>query len=186
MTSLCVAMSWTYLTIPWRHQVTQEVLDRGGDGLAFRSTTWSGGRRSGLGFCVGSNVNFHYIVGTRIHYSIVLLMAASEIIYQLLDNQLSLVIVVDFPEKIWHILYSRFLSYLNIEVLGAGSWNPFSWMTKTKQYYIVPLFTKRTVVLLQDLAKLVVLMTVSLWNLTGISAALLPRCLSTFRAIGKV
>ena len=29
-------------------------------------------------------------------------------------------------------------------------------------------------------------MIVSLWNLTGISAALLPRCLSNFRAIGKV
>ena len=30
------------------------------------------------------------------------------------------------------------------------------------------------------------LMMISLWNLTGISAALLPRSLSNFRAIGKV
>ena len=35
-------------------------------------------------------------------------------------------------------------------------------------------------------ARLGVIMIVSLWNLTGISAALLPRCLSNFRAIGKV
>ena len=31
-----------------------------------------------------------------------------------------------------------------------------------------------------------VIMTESLWNLTGISAALLPRSLSNFRAVGKV
>ena len=31
-----------------------------------------------------------------------------------------------------------------------------------------------------------VIMVVSLWNVTGISAALLPRCLSNFRSIGKV
>ena len=31
-----------------------------------------------------------------------------------------------------------------------------------------------------------VIMIVSLWHLTGTSAALLPRCLSNFRAIGKV
>ena len=35
-------------------------------------------------------------------------------------------------------------------------------------------------------AKLDVVIMVSFWNLTGISAALLPRCLSNFRAIGKV
>ena len=34
--------------------------------------------------------------------------------------------------------------------------------------------------------KIDVMMTVSLWNLAGISAALLPRCLSNFRRIGKV
>ena len=37
-----------------------------------------------------------------------------------------------------------------------------------------------------ETARLDVLIIVSLWNLTGISAALLPRCLSNFRAIGKV
>ena len=31
-----------------------------------------------------------------------------------------------------------------------------------------------------------IILIISVWNLTGISAALLPRCLSTFRAIGKV
>ena len=35
-------------------------------------------------------------------------------------------------------------------------------------------------------ARFGVIMIVSLWNLTGISAALLPRCLSNLRAIGKV
>ena len=35
-------------------------------------------------------------------------------------------------------------------------------------------------------ARLGVIIIVSPWNLTGISAALLPRCLSNFRAIGKV
>ena len=34
--------------------------------------------------------------------------------------------------------------------------------------------------------RLDVIMIVSLWNLTGISAALLPRCLSIFRATGTV
>ena len=37
-----------------------------------------------------------------------------------------------------------------------------------------------------EAARLGVIMIVSFWNLTGISAALLPRWLSNFRAIGKV
>ena len=37
-----------------------------------------------------------------------------------------------------------------------------------------------------EAAWLGVIMIVSLWNLTGISAAMLPRCLSSFRAIGKI
>ena len=37
-----------------------------------------------------------------------------------------------------------------------------------------------------EAAILDVIMIVSLWNVTGISAALLPRCLSNFEAIGKV
>ena len=37
-----------------------------------------------------------------------------------------------------------------------------------------------------EAARLDVIMIISLWNLTGFSAALLPRCLSDFRAIGKV
>ena len=37
-----------------------------------------------------------------------------------------------------------------------------------------------------EAARLGVIMIVWLWNLTGISAALLPRCLLNFRAIGKV
>ena len=37
-----------------------------------------------------------------------------------------------------------------------------------------------------EAARLGVIMIVSLWNLTGISTALLPRCLLNFRAIGKV
>ena len=37
-----------------------------------------------------------------------------------------------------------------------------------------------------EAARLGFIMIVSLWNLTGISAALLPRCLLNFRAIGKV
>ena len=37
-----------------------------------------------------------------------------------------------------------------------------------------------------EAARLSVIVIVSLWNLTGISAALLPRCLSNFRAIEKV
>ena len=36
-----------------------------------------------------------------------------------------------------------------------------------------------------EAARLSVIMIVSLWNLTGISAALLPRCLSNFKAIEK-
>ena len=35
-------------------------------------------------------------------------------------------------------------------------------------------------------ARLGVIMIVSLWNLSGISAAVLPRCLSNFRAMGQV
>ena len=37
-----------------------------------------------------------------------------------------------------------------------------------------------------EAARLDIIMIVLLWNLTGISAALLPRCLSNLRAIGKV
>ena len=37
-----------------------------------------------------------------------------------------------------------------------------------------------------EVARLDVMLIVSLWNLTDISAALLPRCLSNLRAIGKV
>ena len=37
-----------------------------------------------------------------------------------------------------------------------------------------------------EAARLDVIMIVSQWNLTGISTALLPMCLSNFRAIGKV
>ena len=37
-----------------------------------------------------------------------------------------------------------------------------------------------------EAARLNVMMIVSLWNLTGISAVLLPKCLSNFRAIGKI
>ena len=37
-----------------------------------------------------------------------------------------------------------------------------------------------------DPARLDVIMIVSLWNLSGILAALLPSCLANFRAIGKV
>ena len=37
-----------------------------------------------------------------------------------------------------------------------------------------------------EAARLGVIMIPSLWDLTGISAALLPRCLSNFKAIGKV
>ena len=37
-----------------------------------------------------------------------------------------------------------------------------------------------------EAARLDVIMIISLWNLTGFSAALLPRCLSNFGAIGKV
>ena len=37
-----------------------------------------------------------------------------------------------------------------------------------------------------EAARLGVILIVSLWNLTGITAALLPRCLVNFRAIGKV
>ena len=37
----------------------------------------------------------------------------------------------------------------------------------------------------REVSRLGVIMTVSLWNLTGISAAVLPRCLSNFRAMGN-
>ena len=37
-----------------------------------------------------------------------------------------------------------------------------------------------------EAARLDVIIILSLWNVTGISAVLLPRCLSNFRAIGKV
>ena len=37
-----------------------------------------------------------------------------------------------------------------------------------------------------EAARFCVIMIASLWNLTGISVAVLPMCLSTFRAIGKV
>ena len=37
-----------------------------------------------------------------------------------------------------------------------------------------------------EAARLDIIMIISLWNLTGISAAPLPRCLSNFKAIGKV
>ena len=37
-----------------------------------------------------------------------------------------------------------------------------------------------------EATKLVVILIVSFWNLTGVSAALLPRCLSNFGTIGKV
>ena len=55
-----------------------------------------------------------------------------------------------------------------------------------------PRFTKctetsyRQILWRLEAARLDVMMIVSLWNLTGISAALLPICLSNFRAIGKV
>ena len=45
---------------------------------------------------------------------------------------------------------------------------------------------KRLTAKSREVARLDVIMTVSLWNLTSISAALLPRCLSNFRAIQKV
>ena len=53
------------------------------------------------------------------------------------------------------------------------------------------LFNKQADVLTHDswspeAAKLDTIMIIPLWNLTGISAALLPRCLSNFREIGKV
>ena len=57
--------------------------------------------------------------------------------------------------------------------------------------YPGPIFTKRYDVLLPNLVKtrsprLGIKTTVSLWNLTGVSTAVLPRCLSNFRAIRKV
>ena len=54
-----------------------------------------------------------------------------------------------------------------------------------------PRFTKRTDILPRDFvrseaARLDVVIMASLWTLTGIAAALLPRCLSNFRAIKKI
>ena len=49
-----------------------------------------------------------------------------------------------------------------------------------------PLFTYRKISWSLEAARLVVIMTVSVWNWTGISAALLPMCMSNFGKIGKV
>ena len=62
------------------------------------------------------------------------------------------------------------------------------WCCLGGNQYPGPLFTKRWGVIPPNLEAAIfdVIMVVSLWNLTCISAALLPRCLSNFGAIGKV
>ena len=74
------------------------------------------------------------------------------------------------------------------ETLSGVLWN----FTHSYAYTPGVLFTKRTDVLplkllnFQSRSHEIGIIIVSLWNLTGISAVLLPRCLSNFEAIGKV
>ena len=84
---------------------------------------------------------------------------------------------------------------------SAVSWNPFSCKTRTMLssilnvmaadslgYYSLSGKTSWRQIFSWSLepARLDVMIIVSLWNLTGISTAPLPRCLPNFRAIGKV
>ena len=65
-----------------------------------------------------------------------------------------------------------FTSYINFCIQGLYS-------LSSKKFY-------RQISWSLGAARLDVIMIVSLWNLTGILAALLPRCLSHFRTFGKV
>ena len=72
-------------------------------------------------------------------------------------------------------------------------WKGTQWLHNTGNYFIIQglysLSCKtsyRQISWSHEAARLGVIIIVALWNLTGISAALLPRCLSNFKAIGKV
>ena len=93
------------------------------------------------------------------------------------------------------------MSWMSVDRLINSSWNdvmeystanPVSFTVKGRYcLWVLPVLTKRTDVLpsnLQslDAARLGVVTIISLWNLTGISAAQLSRCLSDSRTIEKI
>ena len=83
----------------------------------------------------------------------------------------------------WHdfVHYSLFCYILNsnvriIGMYGFGKLGPVSISDKTSY---------RKISWSLEVARLLVWIIASLWNLTAASAAVLPRCLSNFRAIGR-
>ena len=73
-------------------------------------------------------------------------------------------------------------------MLSRGRWvNPWINLIQCQGLYSLSGKTSyRQISWSLEAARLDVTMIVSLWNLTGISAAVLPRCLSNFRSFGKV
>ena len=75
------------------------------------------------------------------------------------------------------ILVAQIIPGKPVNITGVDSQGLYSLSGKTSYHYI--LWTLES-------TRLNVIMITSLWNLTGISAALLPRCQSNFRAIEKI
>ena len=87
-----------------------------------------------------------------------------------------------FPTWWFHPYLSRFFlwhysNYMNSSVPVKQPWASIHKAIKTS-YRQISWSVKAT--------KLHVILILSLWNLTGISASLLPRCLSNFKAIWKI
>ena len=78
------------------------------------------------------------------------------------------------------------LSYLHNGISYTGKMWSLYWFIPQVLYSLSGKTSYQQISLSFEAAKLGVIMIVSLWNVTGISAAVLPRYLSHFRAIGKV
>ena len=85
----------------------------------------------------------------------------------------------------WIVLLSH-LSFLHYTRIRIRAWGMVRSQAMRRLYSLSGKTSYCQISWSLEDARLNVIMAVSLWNLTGISAALLPRCLTKFRAIGKV
>ena len=112
----------------------------------------------------------------------------------MVDLKLKVKVSIDrVPIILGHPCSSRCLS--TYDKLGPFKqrWNRWSLGMEEKYLYLacdylcmLVLKSYRKISWSLEAARLNIVMIVSLWNLTGISAAMPPRCLSNFRTIGKV
>ena len=139
-------------------------------------------------WCMIFNKIKQFVMGGALSLPICILSYISYTMYMWTHKSTSIHVYSCCNVKFTTISHMRSWMMLDYWCQCTGSWDPRKVTNAFLQglYSLSGKTSYRQISRSLEVARLDVTIIVSLWNLTGISAALLPRCLSNFRAIGKV